>query len=396
MPTFIPNYPASRPGQITLLPTPERTGALPQFTGRDVVIAFLDSGFYAHPDLGDRVLIHIDATTNDIREGTAIDTAREYSWHGQMTSVIAAGDGRTSGGRFRGIASGARLVLIKVMNARHEVKEADILRGLIWLAANHARFGVRVVNLSIGGDYPSNDPAHPIYQVLKSLADEGITIVAAAGNRPVDHVLPPASSPHVITVGGIDDHNTHDRPRWTRYHSSYGTAYDGRRKPDLSAPAQWIASPILPATQVAQEAHLLAPLLIPRTARSAHAALRRTIRRQRAILSETFGIRGVELGPLLPNLDDRVQTVLQERIHAHKLIDAHHQHVEGTSVAAAIVTSIVAQVIEARPDLSPGQVRAVLTTTADPLPGVSLREQGAGVIRPAEAVYAALNFEVKP
>src|SRR5688572_1445411 len=34
-----------------ILPTPLRLGALDRFRGRGVTIAFLDSGFYAHPDL---------------------------------------------------------------------------------------------------------------------------------------------------------------------------------------------------------------------------------------------------------------------------------------------------------------------------------------------------------
>jgi serine protease AprX len=87
-----------------------------------------------------------------------------------------------------------------------------------------------------------------------------------------------------------------------------------------------------------------------------------------------------------------VYATLQARIHAHKLIDAHHQHVDGTSVAAPIVTSVIAQMLEANPGLTPQQIRAILTTTALKLPGVENERQGAGVLNAARAVKEAANL----
>ena len=42
----------------------------------------------------------------------------ESSWHGMMTSVVACGNGRLSGGLYRGLASEARLVLVKCGSVR--------------------------------------------------------------------------------------------------------------------------------------------------------------------------------------------------------------------------------------------------------------------------------------
>src|SRR5262249_28704219 len=109
MPTFTPNYPFEDAGQVVLLSTPERTKALPQYNGRGVIIAFIDAGFYPHQDLNGRILAHADASTNRIMEQGDDFEGSELSWHGQMTSVIAAGDGRTSRGQYRGIASSAEL-----------------------------------------------------------------------------------------------------------------------------------------------------------------------------------------------------------------------------------------------------------------------------------------------
>jgi len=378
MPLFSSNYPHN--GSPILLSTPERTEASPAYTGRGVVMAFIDSGFYPHPDLAGRILVHVDATTRYITEQASGFHASDLSWHGQMTSVIAAGDGRTSNGKYRGIACDVRLVLIKVSNRRWQIKEADILRGMRWLIEHHARFNVRVVNVSVGGDFESSDPKHPLYRAVRRLTKAGITVVTAAGNRGTRWIVPPASAPDAITVGGIDDHNSLDRDRWTLYHHNYGMTYNGIAKPDLLAPAMWIASPILPESGVAREARWLAPLLeaqdkttVSKVLRHGYADL--AISRQQA---------------LRPSKN--LYTTLQARIHAHKLIDANHQHVDGTSVAAPIVSSVVAQMLEANPDLTPHQIRAILTSTAHKLPGAGDERQGAGVLNAVGAVNAAATL----
>ncbi|MBZ0298499.1 MAG: S8 family serine peptidase, partial [Anaerolineae bacterium] len=175
-------FSANYPGAQGLLTTLERVGALPEYTGRGVVMAFIDAGFYPHPEIAGRVRVHVDASTSRISE--QMDDryhSGDLGWHGQMTTVIAAGDGRLSNGKYRGIASGAELVLIRVGTPRGQVKEPDILRGLHWLVEAHRRFDVRVVNISVGGDFVSTDPDHPIYAAVRRLTAEGVTVVAAAG-----------------------------------------------------------------------------------------------------------------------------------------------------------------------------------------------------------------------
>ncbi len=380
MPAFTPNYPTYKPEQITLLPTPERTSARTEYTGRGVVMAFIDSGFYPHPDLQGRILLHVDASTNRVIEQGADFSSSDLSWHGQMTSVIAAGDGQTSKGKYRGIASGAQLVLVKVSTPIGHIKETDILRGLRWVIDTHKRLNIRVVNISVGGDFVSNDSNHPLHKAIRKLTKAGVVVVVAAGNRNSDHLLPPASAPDAITVGGIDDHNSLDESRWVSYHHSYGRAYDGSIKPEILAPAAWLASPIMPGSSVAREAYWLAPLLV----KSEERHLRKLLKRGHTELGLT------QFATAQP--DEHLYAVLQQRIHAHKLIDAHHQHVDGTSVAAPVVSSVIAQMIEANPRLTPQQIRAILTTTAKRLPHIPLERQGSGILNAPQAVLAALNL----
>ncbi len=376
---FTASYPYYQPGQPALLPTPERVGALPAYTGCGVVIAFVDSGFYPHPDLAGRVLVHVDASTNRVIEQPPDSFAvSEQSWHGQMTSVIAAGDGHTSGGRYRGVASGAQLVLVKVSTPRGQVKERDILRGLRWIIDTHRRFNIRVVNLSVGGDFVSSDPDHPLHRAVRRLARAGVTVVAAVGNRAAPVILPPASAAEVIAVGGLDDHNTRDRARWTLYRSNYGTAWDGSVKPDLLAPAEWIAGPIMPETGVAREARWLGSLLHIQDAAEV-----------RHILGRAYADLGLPRAAA-QEPDANVYAMLQARINAHKIIDASHQYVDGTSVAAPIVAAVAAQMLEANPRLTPARICSILKETARPLPGIEPGRQGAGALDAAAAVGAAL------
>ena len=136
-----------------ILPTAARLGASDRYRGRGVTIAFLDSGFYAHPDLvepKDRIVRYIDVTRSGSRRADLL-TPDASSWHGMMTSVVACGNGRLSDGLYRGLASEARLVLVKCGSARR-IAHDDIRRGLEWVLRERKRYGIRVVNVSCGGD----------------------------------------------------------------------------------------------------------------------------------------------------------------------------------------------------------------------------------------------------
>src|SRR5207248_6597613 len=134
-----------------VLPTPLRMDADERFTGRGVTIAFLDSGFYRHPDLTtpeSRILAYHNIAPRGTGTLESVDPA---SWHGMMTSVVAAGNGALSGGFFRGLAPDSNVVLGKVSKSGH-IPERNIERGLKWILENRERYRIRVVNISAGGD----------------------------------------------------------------------------------------------------------------------------------------------------------------------------------------------------------------------------------------------------
>jgi serine protease AprX len=70
-------------------------------------------------------------------------------------------------------------------------------------------------------------------------------------------------------------------------------------------------------------------------------------------------------------------------------VGKQYQHVDGTSFAAPIVTSIVAQMIEANPRLTPGAIKNILISTADRIAGAPAIRQGFGVVNARRAVELA-------
>ncbi len=374
---LLPTYP-QHPEYPSLLATPVRMHASTAYTGRGIVIAFIDSGFYPHPDIASRVLCHADATHATITEGTRYRRPAWYSWHGQMTSVIAAGDGYVSNGHYQSLAPDANLVLVKVSNPRKRIKEADILRGLRWVIDNAQRFKIRIVNLSVGGDFPSDDSDHPIHRAIHTLTQMNIVVVAAAGNSNLPVLIPPASAPEAITVGGIDDHNSPEITQWSLYHNNYCKTPGGSFKPEILAPAVWIASPFLPGTKAAREAYWLGQIL---KAKDDETVVNRLIQAGSAELGLS------RRAAAKPN--EHIFAKLQAKLAAHKVVDANYQFVDGTSVAAAIVSSVAAQILEANPCLSPQEVKFLMMTTAKQLPNAPLEMQGAGVIDAFSSVQLA-------
>src|SRR5262249_58648435 len=130
--------------EVKIVPTPLRLDAPAEFRGRGVTIAFLDAGFYAHPDLTkpeNRLLKHVNLV-----ERTRVSdllVPQVSSWHGMMTSVVAAGNGFLSKGLYRGIAREANVVLVKI-GVSSRVRHRDIARGLHWGIPNRERYNIRI------------------------------------------------------------------------------------------------------------------------------------------------------------------------------------------------------------------------------------------------------------
>jgi serine protease AprX len=298
-----------------------------------------------------------------------------------MTSVVAAGNGQLSNRLYRGLASEADLVLVKVGTARR-IKHDDLRRGLEWVIRNRRRYGIRVVNVSCGGDYEASYLHDALSRAADRATSEGLLVCAAAGNlgnHPRHPVIPPASAPSVLTVGGLDDKNRLAFAGYEMYHSSYGPTIDGLQKPEVIAPGIWVAAPILPGTPTAAQAEMLASLAAARDG-----DLQALIAERPGVDPALDAARALE--PAL------LRQLVSAKLRDHNVISGAYKHVDGTSFAAPIVASVAAQMIEAHPELTPQEAKGVLIRSARRLPHVDPDRQGWGVVEPRRAVEEALRL----
>jgi len=363
------------------LPIGERIGADTRFSGRGIVAAFLDSGFYAHPDLvTPHSRIHAYHDLIHGKDGVELlsSAADASSWHGMMSTVVAAGNGALSEGRFRSVAPDLGLVLVKV-GTLSRVHHDDIARGIEWALIHRNRYDIRILNISAGGDYEASYLDDILSRFAEAAVRAGIVVVAAVGNQghKPGYVVPPASVPAVISVGGIDDRGNPHLGEITGYRSSYGPTIDGLQKPEVVTVADWIPAPILPGTLTAAQAALLAKLH-----KTPDAQLEEVIAKYPGVL---------------PALDEAkhsppylVRQLIDAGLRDELVINEHYKMADGTSFAAPIVTSVVAQMLEANPSLSPRDVKRILLRTAKRLPNLEVDRQGWGVVDPRAAVEAAL------
>lgn len=367
------------PNRFAVIPTGLRLNADPQYTGKGVTIAFLDSGFYPHPDLSgisNRVLFYKDITEERVALSTS-EPAESWQWHGTQTSVVAAGNGYLSDGVYKGLANESQLVLVKA-SRNGRITEENIARGIKWIIANRERFNIRVLNISLGGDEDVPCTRSIIDQAAEEAIRNGIVVVAAAGNSGDARSIPPANSPSVITVGGYHDNNEPNGTSLDLYHSNFGPTADGIVKPEIVAPAMWVAAPILPGTNLYARAEALSFLAaapdyqLPSLARQIE---------DTAELPED----------LILSSPDVIRRYVEDVLRDLKIVSTHYQHVDGTSFAAPIVTSIVAQMLEANPALTPGAIKNILISTADRIANTPAIRQGFGVVNARRAVELAKN-----
>lgn len=366
-----------------VLSTPLRLDADERYTGKDVTIAFLDSGFYPHVDLTtprNRIVAYRSLLDDD-GDLSSLFQPDVASWHGMMTSVVAAGNGSLSNGFYRGIASDADVVLVKLARTGR-ITDQNIQDGIEWVLKNKDRYGIRIVNISAGGDYEASYLSDPLSRAVEECSRSGITVVCAVGNAghlPNHPVVPPASAPSCIAIGGLDDNNSINRAKRGMYRSSYGPTIDGLQKPEVIASSIWVPAPILPNTPTAQQADLLSQL--------DHASDEEV----HQIIRDNYGI-DAELDAALDRQVPTIRQLVLLKIRQEAVITRHYKYVDGTSFSAPIVSSVVAQMLEANPNLDPPAIKRILISTAERLPHYEVDRQGWGVIDARRAVERALTF----
>jgi serine protease AprX len=324
-------------------------------TGRGIGVAVVDSGISAfHADLTDRVrgtragrrVVYFKDFTTRTR-GHA-DRPSDGFGHGTHVAGIIAGNGYYSDGARTGIAPGASLIGLKVLDAEGHGYVSDIIAAIDHAIGIRNVYNIRVMNVSVASGVYESYETDLVAQATRRAVEAGIVVVASAGNLGTDaagHVrsggiTSPGNAPWVLTVGAFSHEGTAGRHDdvLASFTSRGPTRFDHVAKPDIVAPGVGIES-LVDARSAFYSTY--ADYLLDGTRPSAHK----------------------------PYLS-----------------------LSGTSMSAPVVAGTVALMLETSPDLTPNAVKAILQYTAEKRTGESLLSQGAGLLNARGAIRMAQFF----
>lgn len=315
-------------------------------TGRGVDVALIDTGVVPVAGLTaqDKVVNGPDLSFESQHDGTRYLDGYGHGTH--MAGIIAGRDTHVESGKedddeaFVGMAPDARIINLKVASADGGADVSQVIAAIDWVVQHRRQNGlnIRVINLSYGTHSTQPYTVDPLAFAVENAWNKGIVVVAAAGNDGAGQQLTmPAADPHVLAVGAVDHIGTSSQKDDVT--GSFTNSGTPERRPDLLAPGKSVVSLRTPGSY-SDRAH-----------------------------PEGL-VTGDEAGRFFRG--------------------------SGTSQATAMVSGAAALLLQQRPELTPDQVKYLLTATAEPLKegGPS---QGAGVLdvnellkekTPSEAVAA--------
>ena len=294
-------------------------------TGKDVTVAVVDTGVspVAGLDGEDKLVNGPDLSFESQTAGTRYRDGYGHGTH--MAGIIAGRDGGHATGRFLGVAPDAEILNMKVATADGGADVTQVIAAIDWVV-QHRRSGgmdVRVINLSYGTASEQSYREDALARAVENAWEAGIVVVAAAGNdgETRDALTMPAADPYVIAVGASDHGGT------ARLADDTVTGFTNpgttERRPDLLAPGKSVVSLRVPGSYADRD----------------HPEGR---------------VTGDESGRFFRG--------------------------SGTSQATAVVSGAVALLLQARPELTPDQVKALLLRSARSLPAETSPARGAGLL----------------
>lgn len=187
------------------------------FTGERVRVGVVGTGIdLSHPDFANCTINAFSLVGSDVGDSVGHETG--------IVWLITR------------IAPGADVIL-----AKDRIGAYGYMHQVIDACERLRELGVQILNLSVATDFPT-DGTDPISREVNYLAENGIVVVTAAGNKGPNFqtIGAPGAAEHALTVGKTNDR---DQVVWD---SSRGPTLDGRLKPDCVAPGARIvaASPL--------------------------------------------------------------------------------------------------------------------------------------------------------
>jgi serine protease AprX len=283
-------------------------------TGKGIGVAVIDSGIQG--DLPDFRVSPVDPRSRVIVNAVVhpdSGSGGDGYGHGTHVAGLIAGNGFARSledpvrGRYVGVAPQAALIAIKAGDEDGDATVLDVIDGLQFAVDNRTRYGIRVVNLSLSSQVAESHLTDPLDAAVEAAWRAGLVVVAAAGNRADDAdavSYAPGNDPWVITVGAVDDQGTKQiADDVLASWSSRGVTQDGHAKPDVVAPGARLVSTVPP---------------------------------------------GAAYRALCPAC----------------VVDGEYFRAGGTSMAAAVVSGAVADILQAHPDWTPDEVKRAISDTS--------------------------------
>lgn len=257
----------------------------------------------------------------------------DYSGHGTHVAGIVA----SQSGIYTGIAPGARIISLKIGIDTTLIDDA-----IQWCIDEGDTYNIGVIQLSCGDltEQPG-DGTDPLSMKADEAVEAGIPVVVAVIDQDTNgngeyELSNPEQAFNVIAVGAVNDEFTVNIDDDTlAYYSGHGETKGGRPKPDVVAPGDGTDDP-------------------------------------------SVGIWSTRSA--------------QAPAGHYEAVNGAYGRMSGTSMAAPHVSGTVALILEANPDLTPAQVKAVVRQTArvnDNLEQLTVNDRGHGIIDAYEAVQLA-------
>jgi serine protease AprX len=304
------------------------------YNGSGIGVAVLDSGINSDVNLGGGLLGLGSRVvySQDFLGGNGQDA---YG-HGQHVAGIIASNGASSNclqctRSFVGLAPGAKLLNFRVLDADGNGSDSSVIAAIEQAIALKNKYNIRVINLSLGRPVFESYTQDPLCQAVEAAWKAGIVVVVAAGNDGRDNsfgnegygtVMAPGNDPYVITVGAMRSMGTPSRTDdlVASYSSKGPSQIDHIVKPDIMAPGNQVVSLFAHGAKLASE--------------SPESEVKNSYYQSALLFLKPTGYSNSYLT------------------------------LSGTSMATPVVSGAVADLLQAKPSLTPNQVKTLLMLTA--------------------------------
>jgi hypothetical protein len=355
--------------------------------GAGVNVYVVDTGLLlSHSEFSGRVL----TSWNGINDGNGVNDCNGHGTH-------VAG---TAAGTTYGVAKKANIIPVRTLECDGSGWSSTVMAGIDWAISHHVAGQPAVMNLSVGGFTNAS-----FDQAVQSAVNDGITVVAAAGNSGQDAcTAAPARVPSAITVAATNINDA--QASW----SNYGSCVD-IQAPGVSVRSAWNNSPTgdntLDGTSMATP-HVsgAAAILLSRDR-----SLTPTEVQQVMINNATTGVVSANKGstpnrllfvpsptPALPSCSSLKPGEAWAGVGTHCGLQGTAASVASTAEATVTASEAPAPVVTANESPAPARAYArshhVASTSTQYSPGAGIADQEVSLVEPEVIPPAAVADDV--